>query len=142
MNSTNTQFALSRDDQDFRRRFEACEVEARHFHHRDHIRLAYIYLVDLPSAAAHARMRRALRRFLDHHGVDPAKYHETMTRAWIQAVAYFMALSTAANSADEFIEANARLLDADIMLTHYSRDLLFSERARLQYLPPDLSPIP
>ena len=41
-----------------------------------------------------------------------------------------------------FIEQNPRMLDAKIMMTHYSAELIFSERARAKYVEPDLDPIP
>jgi len=88
------------------------------------------------------RMRAALLSFLEHHRNNPSKYHETMTRAWILAVRHFMEVSHSSASADAFIDANPRLLDAKIMMTHYSAGLLFSPQARSQFVEPDLGPIP
>jgi hypothetical protein len=34
------------------------------------------------------------------------------------------------------------LLDSRIMLTHYSTELLFSDKARAKFVEPDLDPIP
>ena len=65
-----------------------------------------------------------------------------MTRAWILAVRHFMESSRDSASADAFIESNPRLLDAKIMMTHYSAGLLFSPEARSQFVEPDLGPIP
>lgn len=87
-------------------------------------------------------MKSALLAFLKHHGVDPSKYHETMTRAWIMAVRHFMERTPDADSADAFIDANPRLLDPKIMLTHYSAELLFSDEARDAFAVPDIDPIP
>lgn len=50
--------------------------------------------------------------------------------------------SGASASADEFIADNPRLLDAKIMMTHYSAGLLFSPEARVQFVKPDLQEIP
>ncbi len=58
------------------------------------------------------------------------------------AVAYFMARTPACSGSAEFLERNAVLLDKDIMLTHYSRERLFSESARTEFVTPDLDPIP
>lgn len=84
----------------------------------------------------------ALQRFLDAHGIDAAKYHDTMTRAWILAVRHFMARGGSAASADDFIDRYPQMLDSKIMLTHYSADLLFSDAARSRFVEPDLDPIP
>lgn len=132
----------SKDDQAFRAKFEACTYPPAAFGHRAHVRLAYIYLTDHDTDAAHQRMRGALETFLRHHGVDVSKYHETVTRAWIMAVRHFMEVSPAAESSDAFMEFNPKLLDPKIMMTHYSTEVLFSDEARARFVEPDLSPIP
>lgn len=134
--------AVSTDDRRFRRDFEACRVTPDRFGHAAHVRLAYVYLAEHDTETAIARMRRSLERFLAWHGVPAAKYHETLTRAWVLAVRHFMDRSPPAASAGAFIGANPALLDAGILLTHYSRGRLFSETARREFVEPDLMPIP
>lgn len=87
-------------------------------------------------------MCRSLLAFLTHYGVGADKYHETLTRAWIMAVRHFMARSSKATSAENFIDNNRQLLDAKIMLSHYSEAALFSGEARSAFVEPDLDPIP
>lgn len=137
-----TKHALSEDDRRFRDDVESGAFPKAQFDHRAHVRLAYTYLAETDDETATARMRDALRGFLEHHGISPSKYHETMTRAWILAVRHFMEMSAAATSADAFIDANPRLLDPKIMLTHYSAGLLFSAEARSEFVEPDLGKIP
>ena len=138
-----TRHALSDDDRRFRDDFEAGRVRKEDFNHRAHVRLAYVYLADHDAETAVDRMRAALLAFLKHHAIDPAKYHETMTRAWILAVRHFMEISTRGSAdADAFITANPVLLDAKIMMTHYSAGLLFSADARSRFVEPDLDGIP
>lgn len=133
---------LSADDHAFVTRFEAGACAPAEFDHRAHVRLAYAYLVDRDTDAAVTAMQNALLAFLRHHGIDTAKYHETLTRAWIMAVRHFMTRSGPTASADAFIDANPALLDTKIMLTHYSAAVLFSEEARRRFVEPDLDPIP
>lgn len=45
-------------------------------------------------------------------------------------------------SADELIDRNAEMLDTEIMMIHYSADVLFSDEARTAFVQPDLDPIP
>ena len=87
-------------------------------------------------------MQNALLAFLQCHGIDVSKYHETMTRAWIMAVRHFMEISPDCDSSEAFIERNPRMLDSKIMMTHYSASVLFSDEARARFVEPDLSPIP
>lgn len=42
----------------------------------------------------------------------------------------------------EFIDRNPLLLDTEIMLSHYSAEVLFSDEARAAFVTPDVSPIP
>jgi hypothetical protein len=134
--------ALSSDDRRFRAAFESGAFPKAQFDHRAHVRLAYTYLAESGVETAFTRMRAALLSFLGRHGIDPSKYHETMTRAWILAVRHFMEMGGPSASADAFIDANPRLLDAKIMMTHYSAELLFSDTARSGFVEPDLGPIP
>ena len=133
---------LSPADTQFQRAFESFEIAPSAFDHAAHVRLAYVYLCQHPAEAAAGRMKQALLAFLEHLGVGPAKFHETITKAWIMAVRHFMECSARAASSTEFIAANPRLLDAKIMLTHYSAELLFSPGAREEFIQPDLSAIP
>ena len=87
-------------------------------------------------------MRAALLKFLDDNNVPAGKFHETLTISWIMAVKHFMQKAESAASFEEFIAADDRLLDPNIMLTHYSRDTLFSETARTIFVAPDVQAIP
>ena len=86
--------------------------------------------------------RRSLQGFLRHHRIDPAKFHETLTQAWLQAVWHFMQRAGDTSGSDDFLQRSAVLHDPNVMLTHYSRDLLFGEEARSRFVVPDLEPIP
>ncbi len=134
--------SISEDDARFRDDFERGVVAPPAFTHRAHLRLAYIYLAQSDVEQALASMRRALQRFIEVHGIDPAKYHETLTTAWLLAVRHFMDGGGPYASAAAFIDANPRLLEHAIMLTHYSQEALFSSEARAAFVAPDVSPIP
>lgn len=138
---TTSTHATSEDDRAFRAAFEACAVTPGAFSHECHLRLAYVYLVEHGPEAAHRRMRQALLAFLAHHEIPAAKYHETLTRAWVRAVSHFMSRSTSSSFA-EFAASSQPLLDSKLMLTHYSAETLFSPQARASYVEPDLEAIP
>jgi hypothetical protein len=134
--------ALSPADLQFRRELENGLVPPAAFDHRAHLRLAYGYLVELDDDGACAAMRRTLHAFLARFGIDPAKYHETLTGAWVLAVRHFLASSPPCASADDFLRHNPRLLDTTIMRTHYSAATLASPAARAAFVAPDVDPIP
>lgn len=133
---------MSTDDHRFQISFEACAIAPNEFTHRAHLRLAYVYLAQQDVDDALATMRNAIKRFLAYHEIDAAKYHETLTRAWLLAVRHFMDRAGSTRSADDFLSKSAELLDSKIMLTHYSKDLLFSADARERFVDPDRELIP
>jgi len=133
----------SQEDVIFTNRVESCQFPVADFDHRAHLRLAYVYLSEDDVDTAVEKMRDALVRLLTANEIEPAaKYHETLTKAWILAVHHFMSLTNGSASADEFIDKNPEMLDASIMLTHYSAEALFSDEARKSFVQPDLDPIP
>ncbi len=133
---------ISPEDSRFRDDFGSGAIAPEQFTHREHVRLAYIYLCEGSLEEAHERTRVAIQALLRNNRIDSAKYHETLTLAWLKAVRYFMSQTTRADAAAEFIELNPRLLDSKIMLTHYSPETLFSAEARAMFIDPDIEDIP
>jgi hypothetical protein len=119
-------------DQEFVRAFESCELSPDQFHHRDHIRLARIY-VELDGAAkATERFRSSLRRFAAHIGKSE-KYHETITVAWMRLV-----VNTATNDPGEL----EKLMDKAYIERFYSPELLATDAARTRFVEPDRERLP
>ncbi len=135
--------SISPEDIEFKKQVEACTFPIRDFDHRAHLRLAYIYLVEHKTDEAIEKMRNALLWMLQKAGIEPSsKFHETLTKAWVLAVQYFMSQTDESDSADSFINSNPRMLDSKIMMTHYSEATLFSDKARNEFIEPDIEPIP
>ena len=110
------------------------------FGHREHIELAWTYLVrygvdDAPDVAG-----SALRHLAAVHG-EADRYHETLTRAWVHLVAVHWTRCDA-GSFEEFIEGNAELLDRGLLGHHFSRELMGSPTARATWVEPDLRALP
>ena len=68
------------------RGFEDCTTPKDQFTHQSHLTVATYYLCNSTADETFAKMRVGLLRFLNHHGVDPAKYNDRVTRAWIEQV--------------------------------------------------------
>jgi hypothetical protein len=128
-------------DAEFLRAFEACQLSNESFHHRDHIRLAWIYLQLYPELEAREHMARAIRRFAAHHGKSD-KYHGTVTVAWLRLVANGIAWMPADASFEQLTAAVPELLDKRTIEKFYSRGTLASESARAFWVEPDLQPLP
>ena len=70
------------DDQLFAA-FDSATLPKEAFHHREHVRAAFLYLSKYPDLAEAAlRFRSALRRFAEAHGVRHL-LHETLTWAYL-----------------------------------------------------------
>ena len=121
------------------RGFESCTTDKSAFKHQHHLTVAVAYLRELTLEQAIDKMREALLRFVDYHQVDRRKYNETITVFWFQFVA--QAMSTVPPDMRVVEQCNQvieRFGNADLALDYYSRDLLFSERAREEFVEPDL----
>ncbi len=130
------------NDQKFAHNFEFGALPPGTFTHEGHLRLAYVYLCDHDLNAAHSKLKSELQGFLQRNNVDPKKYHETMTRAWMMAVDAFMHRIGDTANFEEFKTKAAPLFSTQAMLTHYSKDRLLSEQARVEFIEPDLQSIP
>jgi hypothetical protein len=128
------------DDDDFLATFERAGFGAHEFRHREHLRMACLYVQRYGAEAAVAKACDGIRHLAAAHG-HTTLYHDTLTRAWVRVVALAMARS-GARSFDELISTHPALLDRDLLLHHWSRDLLFSPGARSTWTEPDLAPLP
>lgn len=117
------------------RKLEQCQLSATEFHHRDHlaVTVAYLYVMDLETALA--AMRDSLKRFTAHHGVKG--YHETITRFWMKAVHEHLDRDLCLAASVQKIQAE--LGDKNLIYRHYSKEVVHSEEAKLEWVEPDLS---
>ncbi len=134
--------SLTTADLEFERQFAAGKLLPGQFDHAAHLRLAYVHLALNGPEKAPSTFRDSLTGFLRHHGIDPGKFHETLTQAWLQAVWHFMQRFGNTAGSEEFLQKSAVLHDPKVMLTHYTKEVLFSQDARKRFVPPDLDPIP
>jgi hypothetical protein len=125
------------------REFEACRLPPGAFRHRDHVRLAWLYLRQDALPAALARFSNGLRRYAAAIG-KPGLYHETITVAYLTLVNERMARRRDAGDWEAFAAANSDLFAHPAALRPYYRDkTLSSEFARAVFVLPDrLAPGP
>ncbi|MGH7487229.1 MAG: hypothetical protein ACREMY_16750, partial [bacterium] len=125
-------------DEDFVARFEDCTLPSTAFHHRDHVRLAWVYLQDHPPLEALARFANGLRRFATANGAA-GLYHETITWAFLLLVRERMERGAAADVWESFAAGNPDLLTwkPSILDSYYRPETLGSELARRVFVMPD-----
>jgi len=119
--------------------FESCATAKDDFTHRSHLTVAAYYLHRSNEMDATKRMRAGLLRFLDHHGVGRAKFHETLTIFWMRTVWGFLErldhglpLLEATNAVIE------SLGDSRLVFEYYSEELLWADETRNVWVAPDL----
>jgi hypothetical protein len=126
---------------DLVRDFETCALPAEAFHHRDHIRVAWMYLRQMDYPAAEKRMSDAIRKFAGAHGAN-SKYHHTLTLAWMRLVAAAIRDDPRIDDFDCFSGAHPELFDPAAPKMFYSPGLLQSEAARCGWVEPDIRTLP
>ena len=133
------------DDESFMAAFEAQTFPLEKWHHREHIRIAYLYLVRLPMDEAIQRVRSGIQALNAAHKVPDALdrgYHETMTQAWMRLVHCTLNEFGPAENADAFVDKHTQLLAKRALLFFYSRDRIMSAEAKRGFVEPDLAPLP
>ena len=138
---THRKHTASVEDYAFLQSFLDCTLEAEKFHHEQHLRIAYTVLVDCDVDDAMAIIKQGILNLLNHLGVGPDKYHETITFSWLLLVRAAMARSESCCRFDDIIRMNDDLRQTTLIENFYSAELLASAHARNSLVKPDLKPI-
>lgn len=105
--------------------------------HEAHLTACWVALSTRSEAEALEFLRDAIRSYNTATGVENTAtegYHETLTAYYVHAVA-----SVDAAAVDDVFAASECSRDAP--LAHWSRERLFGELARAQWVEPDLAPL-
>src|SRR5262249_36622405 len=105
-------------DVNFLRQFEDCSWPLEEFHHREHIKVAYLYLLQSPFDAALEQVRNGIKHYNAAKQVPEAidrGYHETITQAWLRLVDFTLRQYGPAASASEFFEAHPQLWQMKVL---------------------------
>lgn len=132
---------MQMNDEDFLAAFEARTIEE--FHHRDHIKMAYLYLRRYPLDKAIEKVRAGLQGLAAAWGAPvndlERGYHETMTQAWVRLVHVTLSNCGAAENAEAFCEQQPQLLQKTRLELFYSRERLMTWKAKGEFVEPDLA---
>lgn len=118
--------------------FERAETPIFSFHHADHVRLAFEYLLRFPVLDALTRFSAALQNFAEANGKS-GLYHETITWAYLFLIRERMSRAGRAQDWEDFASSNPDLLiwKGGVLDRLYSPETLSSERARRTFVLPD-----
>ena len=83
--------------------FESCTSGKEEFTHLSHLTVATYYLCKSTPEESFAKMRTGLLRFLNHHRVNPAKYSDRVTRAWIEQIGQVCEMTNLESSLVEMV---------------------------------------
>jgi len=133
--------ACAWSDEDFLRAFEDLSFPADRFHHREHIRVAWLYLKSSDATRAAERMGAGILRFANHHGATQ-KYHHTLTLAWMRLVAAALVETPVGYNFAQFLSDHPELADKNLLAKYYSQKLLQTNAAREGWVETDLRPLP
>ena len=117
--------------------FEDGSLPKSEWTHARHLLMALWYLHCHEREVATTLIREGIRRYNQRQG-NPTGYHETITLAWVAVIERFLSC----NNRDQPVSSlGAELLaecgDKEYLLRFYSRERLFSEQARAQWVTPD-----
>ena len=129
---------MNLEDDEFVARFEDATLPNECFHHRDHVRMAFLYLCRYPALEAVQRFSSALARFAAAKG-KPSLYSETVTWAFLFLIRERMARSGSQQTWSGFAAENEDLLGwkDNILSKYYPKETLASDLAKTTFLLPD-----
>ena len=127
-------------DVELTRALERGEIANEGFHHLSHLHVAWVYLSESESAdEAATKMRRTLQKFAASVG-QAEKYHETITVFWVLLL-HRLRSRCMDEPLENVVQEYPELLEKNFPLQYYSRETLFSDRARAIWIEPDLKPL-
>ncbi len=128
-------------DDEFLHAFMEGLLSPRQFHHRDHLRVAWLLVRQMDVASATRAMSAGIRRFAAAHD-HAAMYHETLTQFWVRTLAHMARERPDIAEFDVLIETFPQALDTRLPHRHWRHDTLWSAVATATWVEPDLLPLP
>jgi hypothetical protein len=116
--------------------FEDCTLLPEALHHKEHVQIAWWFLLHEPADQAIARFVGSLRRYAAHIG-KPEVYHETITWAYLLLINERLERGGRDRSWAEFARDHAELFTRDFLHGYYAPATLASPLARRVFLFPD-----
>ncbi len=128
-------------DEDFLAQFENQTLDEQFFDHIGHLRLAWLYLNQNTLDDAIALVCDGIKTYAESLGVN-TKFHLTITDATVRIMSRRIDFLED-RTWQLFLDNNDDLIEdlLAVLLQHFSKPLLFSEKARIALVKPDLQPL-
>lgn len=127
-------------DIEFETQFKNCELKPSLFSHEAHLRLAWIHINAYGIGKAIQNVEQQLEKFVEYLG-ETGKFNKTLTVAAVKVVYHFM-LKSKSTSFKEFMREFPQLKTdfRRLINTHYGINIFSSDKAKTEYVEPDLVP--
>ncbi|MGI9271522.1 MAG: hypothetical protein ACR2QT_07100 [Woeseiaceae bacterium] len=129
---------MTREYSELLTQFEAFEVNAAEFGHRQHVQVAYEMLHKYAYLEACAKYANAINTIATNAGA-PDKFNVTITFAFLSLIAERINSTTNWSSFEEFLAQNEDLLSRNALDKWYTSEQLQSDFARTHFLLPDMA---
>ena len=125
-------------DEEFINQYEMGTLPAASFHHREHVRVVWLYLQSYSVLETLARFSENLKRFAAANG-KANLYHETITWSCVFLINERMERNGKGSGWDNFAESNADLFvwKPSVLESYYTDQTLSSELARKTFVFPE-----
>jgi hypothetical protein len=113
---------------------------ADRFGHREHVHLTWLAVRRHGMPGAIGLISNGIQQTARYAGA-PQKYHATISRAWVEIIAYHASAGSNEDFAS-FLTRHPGLLSKRLLTHHYTSAALASTQARTGWLEPDVAPFP
>ncbi len=132
-------------DDEFLQQFEMCTFPLDQWHHRAHVKVAYLYAARFGLDVAAKKLRDGIRAYNAANQIQDTPtggYHETMTQAWLRIIHTTIQEYGPLPTADEFFDFHPQLSQKKNLRLFYSVEVFMSPRAKREFVEPDLTHLP
>ena len=136
------------DDSEFLKRFEDLSLPFAQWTHQAHVKVGFLYLQAHPFQQALAKLRKGIKAYNAANKVPESAtsgYNETTTHAFLHLIAATMAAygdAMPTPTADAFCDTHLQLMTRNALRFFYSPARRMDPRAKTEFVPPDLAPLP
>jgi hypothetical protein len=125
-------------DQELIVKFESGSLPANAFHHADHVKMAFAYLLEYPVLEALQKFSSGLKQLAKAQGKENL-YHETITWAYLFLINERISRAATALTWEQFANENPDLLTwkGSILKNYYTDETLQSNLAKRIFVLPD-----